>query len=174
MNDIQKRLTEETFFWYDLASEHLGRRFEYPEVSFDLKGTCAGMAYTLQNKIKYNLGIARDNLEDFSARTVPHEVAHCIAEMYYNKNCGHGPLWKRIMKNVFGVEPVRCHDYDVTNHRARKRFRYVYNCACNDNCVCGPKHHKKVLLGSTSIVCRLCRTKLTKQLFLSKIDIDAK
>jgi len=167
---IQKRLVDETKFWVDLANEQLNRNFEYPTVQFDLRGTTAGQAWSGLNKIRYNIELAMDNLEDFSGQTVGHEVAHIIADRYFAMRCNHGRNWKWIMKNVFGLEPTRCHDYDVSAHRARKSYRYKYQCNCSESCVAGPKHHNAIKSGR-KISCRRCKIVLSSSRFIGKIEV---
>jgi SprT protein len=159
--EVAKRLVSETHKWIDLANQRLNIRCEYPTILTNLRGTCAGKAFTVSWIVQYNLGLALENEQEFFATTVPHEVAHLVADQYYGKKCMHGPLWKNIME-MFGVPAVRCHNYDVTNHRVRKAMRYIYRCSCLEGCTVGPKYHKKLQLGLSTIYCRRCEQVFTK------------
>jgi SprT protein len=114
--EVKNRLVEATKFWVDLANEILNKNFSYPTVDFNVRGTCGGKAWWSQNRVSYNLGIAAENLTHFKHDTVGHEVAHVIAGRLYGQGCGHGPLWKHLMKRM-GLKPERCHNYDTTNHK---------------------------------------------------------
>jgi SprT protein len=168
--DIQDLLTEKTKKCFDLANQKLSRSYGYPRVDFDLRGTTAGVAYTLSNIIKYNLGIAKENLEHFLNTTVPHEVAHIIADRYFGVRCVHGQKWKMIMRNVFNLEPKRCHSYNVQNHRVRKTKLYLYPCACSCGCKVGAKHHNMIQKKVGFFTCRRCRSKLVPSVLVKCID----
>lgn len=172
-SELKEKLIEETRFWYNHANEKLGRSFCYPEILFDLRGTVAGQAFTRSNKIRYNLGIAKDNFSKFIDSTVPHEVAHVIADLYFQKRCVHGKEWKWMMSEVFGKEPSRCHSYDVSSHRARNTKRYVYRCRCDSGCTCGAKHHKMIQKQTAIISCRVCSFKLIPESLIKILDTKA-
>jgi SprT protein len=166
---VKERLIEATHFAFDLANEQLNKRFEYPTIQFDLRGTCAGQAWSGLNKIRYNLGLAMENLDDFIDDTCMHEAAHVIADRHFAKRCNHGPNWKWVMSKIMGVKPTRCHNYDVSNQRVRKSYRYIYKCGCIQNCLTGPKHHKMIRFGR-KISCIRCKTTLTPDKFLAKVE----
>jgi SprT protein len=169
--DIKQKLIDETKFWYDYANEKLHRNFDYPEILFDLKGFTAGQAFSSLNKIRFNFGIAKDNLDVFLDTTVPHEVAHIVADMYFGKRCKHGKEWKWMMSQVFGKKAERCHSYDVSNHQARRTKKYVYRCYCEKGCLCGAKHHNLIQKNSLAILsCRKCKMRLLPESLLKVID----
>jgi len=148
--EIRKKLVAATVQSVAKAREVLGVRMSAPPVVFDLRGTTAGIAITTRDffqivpsKIRYNLGLARENLESFVSKTIPHEVSHLVANVHFGKNCGHGREWKYVMQKVFGIEPNRCHQYDVRNHRARQTKVHVYRCACGEINI-GTKHHNLI------------------------------
>lgn len=155
-------LVSETYKCVDVANKKLGILYPYPKVQFDLKGTTAGEAYSVSNRIRYNLGIAISNWNDFIGTTVPHEVAHLVADFYFKYRCNHGPDWQYVMKEVYGLEPIRCHKYDVSEHYTRKVVRYQYRCDCSEPCKVGPKYHKKLQSGMVSIRCIRCKKVLTR------------
>lgn len=160
---IQNRVDAKVLECIVIAENHFHRSFGFPTIDYSLKGKTAGQAFYRQGKIKLNAILLLENTDDFINDTVPHEVAHLIdyavnasnfgntarvaAQMqqlleqhrYHNarKHSAHGPSWKAIMR-LFGCEPSRCHNYDVTNSR-RKTRSYLYECTC-----CG----QRVTLGS--------------------------
>lgn len=153
--DLENKLIHYSHEWIEKANELLGTSMEYPEVQCNLRGTTAGIAYTHSWKIRYNLGLARDNYQDFIEQTVPHEVAHLVADHYYEKRCVHGKEWKHIMR-LFGKEPTRCHNYDVEKHRARRHKKYIYTCKC-EACKIGTKHHNMIMRRTGRVFCRRCK-----------------
>lgn len=138
-------------------------------VKFDLRGTTAGMFCSRQHGLnKYfrvNLTIAKDNLDDYLDRTVPHEVAHYIVNEHYKHYSyrrvqPHGYEWQNVMISIFGLEPSRCHSYNVDSINP-----FVYKCACKTHNL-SKIRHGRVMRGST-YHCSKCRTKLV---FVKKID----
>lgn len=121
-----------------------------PPIYYDLKGTTAGVAKYATMSVHFNVVLLLQNLEDFIATTVPHEVCH-IGVMYKalkdRKTIpkAHGAEWKLMMR-VVGVPARRCHSYDVTDvKKATKQFEY--NCHCNRPIIVGLRVHNKVKQG---------------------------
>jgi len=129
-------------------------------IKFDLKGVVAGQYCYQFGKPWFcvNMILAIENIEEYLARTVPHEFAHYIDHCIHGST-GHGRNWKRIMVNVFGLNPKRCHNYDVSNALVRKVNRpHVYKCQCNEYPIT-PHVHKKISRGKV-YTCRKCNTNL--------------
>ncbi len=129
----------------------------FPTVTYKTKGMTAGKAFHGENRIDINPQLFVENVEDFLTRTVPHEVAHLVAESINRarfggahwrgyKKVGHGPLWKQIMVE-FGCEPSRCHNYDVSNVRRKtSKKSFEWWCRCGQvSFTLGPKRHAKML-----------------------------
>jgi SprT protein len=161
-----ERLTREAV---DLASQKLGCSvpFPYPSVYFSLKGRVAGLAHLQTNKIGYNLIIAEKNWDDFSKVVPKHEVAHLIDWQVYNGH-GHGRTWKMVMRQVFGLEPIRCHSYDCSHVKRRNVRRFEYRCG-----VCGKSftakahiHNKFQRFAEGVIYWNCCGGKVTKSNFV--------
>lgn len=149
-----------------------------PTVSYSLRGGTAGRANYIRWHVELNPVLLMENLEDFLARTVPHELAHLACHRIYPeaydpfhnndeaagilrmmRNAGrrvrrpkrevHGPRWKEIMR-VLGAPATRCHTYDVTNVKRRKS-RHEYRCTgCGAVITAGPKIHKQIQRDPTS------------------------
>lgn len=153
--DLENKLIHYSHEWIEIANEKLGTSMVYPDILCNLRGCTAGMAYSSLWKIRYNLGLARDNYQDFIEETVPHEVAHLVADHYFEKRCKHGKEWKQIMQ-LFGKEPTRCHNYDVEKHRVRRHKKYMYKCKCGD-CQIGTKHHNIIMKSRGCVFCKKCK-----------------
>lgn len=120
--ETKNALIEATRKWIDRAEKVYGRHFGMPKVSFGVKGAVAGYAYYDRHEVDFNVQIFEENRQDFLNRTVPHEVAHRIAVMVYGREQGkgHGKAWKYVMKVMFGLEPTRCHSYEVQHLKTRQ------------------------------------------------------
>jgi SprT protein len=148
---------------YLRAEQYYNKKFVRPSIDLNLKGTTAGYANYLENKLQFNRGLYTNNKEHFLKQTVPHEVAHLISVAIYGytKGRGHGAAWKSVMLNCFGLAPTRCHRYDVTEVRVRQVARnYVYRCACRAHHLTTIKHNR-ILKGAAY---RCCSCKQTIQL----------
>jgi SprT protein len=136
--------------------------YEIPRFSirFDLKGTCAGRAgYKGQEYyLRFNLDIAKDNLETFLARTVNHELAHLL-QFKYNRGCKpHGSEWQYYNRVLTGKKMPRCHSYDVSHLKTRNVKRYIYTCGCTQHVVSSIKHNR--ILKGGGYRCIRCRNEL--------------
>jgi len=153
---VQLAALQTTARFVELARTRYGRAFPMPTVAFDLRGKTAGQAFLNQNMIRYNAVLLTENQAEFDAQTIPHEVAHLIAHQLYGaKISGHGPEWQKVMRD-FGVQPRRCHSYDVTNSAVGGVHQYT--CRCNKTFALTAKRHKKAQRGG--LICRKCRSTL--------------
>lgn len=102
-----------------------------PTISFTLKGRKAGTANWKKWEVNFNLEIAELNGDDFLNRTIPHEIAH-LADYQFYGGWGHKRTWKMIMRQIFNLEPTRCHQFDMPEGSLRKYTRkiFVYTCVC--------------------------------------------
>lgn len=91
-----------------------------PTVSFDLRGTTAGEAYSDKNHIRLNGQLLNENTEHFIEQTVGHEWAHLAARHLHGPRIrSHGPEWKSVMVKL-GLDPARCHTYATQKARVVK------------------------------------------------------
>jgi len=120
------------------ANAHYDRVFNYPTVVYKKRGTTAGTACDRTYTIDLNSVLLMENVEAFLQRTVVHEFAHLVdgivnpstrQSRWGQKRSLHGPTWKRIMR-LFGASEDRCHSYDTTNSRVKKRAKHVWTCSC--------------------------------------------
>jgi SprT protein len=155
--DIRGRIATAIKDYIDLASRHYGRKYVMPQVEYTLQGRTAGVAIGT-NEINFNAVLLMENVERFIARTVPHEVAHCVdlhnqitngLYRYGERRSAHGESWKYIMR-LFGVQDIsRTHSYDTTNS-ARPQRRYPYKCSvCGEKIELSGQRHNKIRRGAT-------------------------
>lgn len=149
MNQILQRLED----CYQLAEQHFGRTFERPRVTLELRGQKAGIAYLHRNELRFNAQLYRENHDHFLLQTVPHEVAHLLAQALYGDRIRpHGREWQGLMTGLFGRPADRCHTYAVPQRRST---RYLYRCACPDGMPFTPQRHALVRRGRR-YSCRRC------------------
>lgn len=131
---------------------HYGVVLNEPTVDFNLTGRVGGWANSYTNQISFNGALLVQHVEDYIARTVPHELAHLATDKIYGqeytprrpkkepKRIIHGARWMEVMA-VLGVEPSRCHEYD-TSQTHKPKTKYEYICPnCQKSHVFGPKAH---------------------------------
>ena len=154
---LESRLRAAVEACYRRAEIHFRRRFERPHLILNLRGIAAAVAHTTANTIRFNRPLFERNIEDFLGNTVPHEVSHLIAHRLHGARIApHGAEWATIMREVFGLEPRRCHDYDV---RPGMGATYRYRCGCPDGHALGTRRHRSALRGRR-YHCRRCRQPL--------------
>ncbi|SDT94006.1 SprT protein [Pseudomonas pohangensis] len=151
---IQKRV--ETC--YQQAERFFQRTFSRPEVSLQLRGQKAGVAHLQENKLRFNPQLYRENQDDFLRQTVAHEVAHLIAHsMFGSRIRPHGAEWQQIMRGVYQLPPLRCHNYAV---QRRAVTRYIYRCQCLDGEFPFTSRRHAMVKRGQRYQCRRCNTQL--------------
>jgi SprT protein len=145
---------------YIKAEKHYNRKFTRPIVEINLKGRTAGYAH-YSGKLQFNPILYKENVQEFLAQTLPHEIAHLIAvELYgFQKGKGHGAAWQSVMVNCFNRSPDRCHKYDVSNSTVRTVKRvYQYECSCRIHTLTAVKHNR--ILKGARYRCAFCKTEI--------------
>lgn len=144
------------------AGQLFGSEFQLPLISFDLSGRIAGMYRVRwrQQEIRYNPYIFSKYFSDNLANTVPHEVAHYLAdELFGTRNIRpHGTEWQAIMCKL-GVEPTVTCQYDLSGIPQRRQRRFDYSCGCKTHAISTVRHNR-VQGGKGSYLCRQCRRPL--------------
>jgi SprT protein len=122
-----------------MAEKVFGKGIPVPEIKYDLVGRAAGQAiYDRYGKVKHTIRInpilLNENPQYIILQTVPHEMAHVVVSTFYEDRGiqvkGHGYEWQRTMR-LFGLEPHRCHNLDISSVRAVKRqSEYHFKCRC--------------------------------------------
>jgi len=137
------------------AERFFDRRFVRPEVSLRLRGLKAGVAHLTENRLRFNARLYRENREHFLRQTVAHEVAHLVAHQLFGPRIRpHGAEWQRIMQQVYGLPPERCHHYAVERPAG---VRYLYRCHCPDGEFAFTAQRHALVLRGRQYLCRRCR-----------------
>ena len=137
-------------------------------VRFDITGTVAGYAstniYTKECWIRLNPEYIVKHTYDMLNRTIPHEMAHIVANLYYGVYCHHDYRWQTIMIQVYGInDPTRCHSYEKPES-ARKMKRFRFSCSyCSITNRISTRFFNKILRsgGITRYKCAKCRMAFT-------------
>jgi len=159
---LQQQVIEQAEALLQQARDHYGQRFSKVEIRFDLRGGSAGQARLgTQGKpvIRFNNALLEQHSEAFIARTVPHEVAHVVAyQLCRGKLRPHGPEWAAVMQ-LFGAEPTRCHNYDLSAIPRRRMRRFTYHCGCRSHELTSIRHNR--IQRGQRYYCKQCRQPLT-------------
>lgn len=175
---LHKRVVERVQHYVTKANELWNLGLAMPRITYLVRGTCGGKAYHSEYRVDFNADLLVRNVEDYMSDTIPHEVAHLVAQtifkkdpMYYyarKKNVGHGPLWKQVMV-AFGCDPKRCHSYDTSETKVRSKPSYTYTCGCHGKTYSlGPKRHARQTRDPETFYCRRCKVYL-KPAFENKV-----
>ena len=100
-----------------------------PQVSFTLRGRCAGVSLTGLNHVNFNLVMFRENFFDFLENVIPHELCHAWFDQLGLKGWPHGKGWQDLMKRC-GVVAEKYHDY-CTEGAVSRTGLFRYRCACS-------------------------------------------
>lgn len=142
-----------------IASKKTKIAFRFEGVKFFNKSSTAGYVIPSSgNVVHLNIDLLKKNQDRFINEIIPHEVAHLVASTINPSDTSHhGPTWKRVMRGVFNLEPVRCHDMD-TNGIGRNVKRFVYICSCHKHTI-GSVRHNKIVSGA-KYGCKDCKKEL--------------
>lgn len=161
---LRERVRSEVKRYVELANDTWGIDMDVPNIVFKKRGTTAGTASYTKWEVDYNMELLSENVEEFIARTVPHEVAHLVdfllhpANFTGPKRSVHGKTWKNVMRK-FGVKDIsRCHSYNTSNVSTRRNsVSYSYTCkTCGKEMKLGPKRHEKMARGQARYWMRGC------------------
>ena len=143
---------------------------EFPQVDCTLfaRRRAAGLAFGNEHRIALNEVLLREHPEVMLRDTVAHEFAHIVVWWRYLQAkehaaevaapSAHGVEWQAVMRQVFAVEPSRCHRFDTSNTGARVQRRWPYQCGCQAHLLTTSKH-KRAQSGAR-YVCADCRSEL--------------
>lgn len=151
--DVKARVAAKVDECIEIANKSFKRTFTTPTIKYEVRGRVGGIARVTQNIIDFNSVLLMENLDHFIDSTVPHEVAHIIDHVVYGfqhngrKAIHHGRTWKMIMR-IFGVDPNRCHTYDVTNAAVKNKAKFHYVCkTCKRDIFVSSVIHNKIRRG---------------------------
>lgn len=92
--------------------------------------TTAGRSHSQQNWIDFNAYLLETAIEEMLTDTLPHEMAHNIADRLYG-SYGHDANWYFVFHKLTGRQANRLHSMDVSAMRATRKT-YAYACECKD------------------------------------------
>lgn len=163
---------EEAFL---VAELYYGRNFQRPvKFVWETDRTRAGYCHFARKEFGFNPILAAENEDDFINQIIPHEVAHWIDKEVHgyqytvsrrtgrSRRISHGRTWKSIMVNVYGLDPDRCHTYDVASVKTRTRIvvkAFKYSCPCGIIFNLTAVRHNKIQKGAT-FHCMKCKGNL--------------
>lgn len=139
------------------AAPLTGKPLTLPPIRFNLRGKSAGQLRIDPHgacTIRYNLALLDRHGEAFLRDTVPHETAHYVAYRLHGRSIRpHGREWQQIMQ-LFGADPSRCHDYDVSDLGTRRLRTYPYHCGCGTQQLSSIRHNR--IARGQRYLCRRC------------------
>lgn len=111
-----------------IAEAKYERKFEMPEIRWDIKNTDGGRANYREYLVRFNLILCVENEQKFLDTTVPHEFGHLVNYIVNYDACvkegrklrPHGKEWKAVME-VLKTPPKVTHSYDCTSIQKPKR-----------------------------------------------------
>jgi SprT protein len=157
----KSRILDATGSYINQAGRAFSRVFPEIPVLFDLQGTRAGM-YKVRRQhrvIRYNPWLFAGYYAENLAVTVPHEVAHYIADMMYGLKSirAHGREWRSIM-SLFQADDSVTADFDLTGIPCRIYKRLPYACACQTHNLTRIRHNR--IRQGMRYCCRKCGCEL--------------
>ena len=147
------------------SAQHFDRSFKPIDIRFDLSGRVSGM-YVRKHKqryLRFNPYIFSKYFADSLTSTVPHEVAHYVADMIFGlRNIRpHGREWQAIMHKL-GVEPRVTGNYDLDGIPVKRQRRFAYVCNCMSHQLTTVRHNR-IVKKQARYFCRKCGVALTQQ-----------
>jgi SprT protein len=165
MRNIQAEISEKVENCFVAAEQFFNKSFIRPQsIIFKRNGTTAGWSNYTKKALMFQLDLAEHNSEDFINQVVPHEVAHYVQRAVFGYGSAvkpHGKEWKHIMRAVYKLQPDRCHSYDTSVTKTKKRsvLRFSYACKCRTHQITSVKHNR-ILSGKANYVCNDCKTRI--------------
>jgi SprT protein len=120
-----------------------------PELKFRQMGQTAGLCnFNFTNKTGFltiNPDYFTNHREEMLKTTIPHEVAHYVADFLFGRTAhGHGHFWRLVM-SWLELPPDRCHQFSLEGVKCREVSRpYKYTCGCDTPHMFTAHSHKKV------------------------------
>jgi SprT protein len=166
----QQKVVLQTQVYIKQARELFNLKDKSVDITFNLKGRCAGMYRIKQGKghifthrqreIRYNTFIFAKYFDDNFATTIPHEVAHYVTDIIYGlKNIKpHGREWKAVMQ-AFDADDSVTADYDLSGIPLKKQSLFTYRCDCREHQLTSIRHNK-INRRCQQYYCKACKQKL--------------
>ena len=123
-----------------------------PGLEFGQRGKAAGTAHLGRWLIRLNPLLLTAHPQRFLGEVIPHELAHLLVFARHGRTRPHGPEWRQLMQQQFGLPPRVTHDLDVS---AVSGPQFAYRCACRDHLL-SLRRHNRVVRHQARYLCRLC------------------
>lgn len=163
-SDVQQEISKKIENCFLIAERFYQKSFTRPiDIIFKRSGTTAGHCNYSKKELMFQLDLAEHNATEFINQIVPHEVAHYIQRAVYGYNANvktHGREWKFIMSRVFNIRPDRCHAFDTSVTKTKRKKRFEYRCNCKSHEITSIMHNR-MLLNKKRYMCCLCRTEIS-------------
>lgn len=121
------------------ASRVYRRPFPQPSLQLNQRGKAAGSARLREWCIRLNPLLLADNPRAFWEEVIPHEVAHLVVHALWGRTAPHGPEWRQVMTDVFGLPPRVTHRLDVSKVQGPT---FAYRCACQQHTLSLRRHNR--------------------------------
>lgn len=145
---------------WQLAEPRLGRRRQPPPTLAFYRGrTDAGRAHQREQRIEINEDLLERYPDAMLAETIAHELAHLLVYRLFGRRArAHGVEWQSLMRDWFGVEPQRTHNFDLAGLGVRRQQRHRYHCGCREHELSSVRHHRA--LRGVDYRCVACQGRL--------------
>jgi len=149
----QQKVIAQTQDYIKQARELFDLKNKAVDITFNLKGRCAGMyrirprkgrIFSQQHReIRYNPFIFAKYFTDNYETTIPHEVAHYVTDIIYGlKNIKpHGKEWQAVMA-AFDADASVTADYDLSGIPLKQQTLFSYRCDCREHQLTSIRHNK--------------------------------
>lgn len=149
---IKARVVKAIMYYWDLLKLKGFAVGKYPTVSYDLRGTCAGQAFTHVMHVALNPQYLLANEDQYIEDTIPHELAHLANSLLFSGR-GHGESWRRLAVLMGSPGEVR---HSMKAPDVRKTITYVCDCREHEMSILRHNRAKKGI----GYICRKCKTPL--------------
>jgi len=159
--------------YYDISE------FEFPTITFNLKGKTAGKAYLKNNNIRLNSELLFEhNNEYFKEMTLDtplHELAHLIVyflikKKIFDKNLykPHGHYWLHVMKLLEAPNLSVTHSMNNELIDKKKNLRILFSCSCGYKHWISKHKYTKIKNGR-EYICTICNDTI-RQIGIDFVD----
>lgn len=157
--DLKKKAIDELMRCLALYASK-GLALKTPSISFDLKGSTGGKAYSTRNHIQLNAEMLVQFGDAFIEEVVPHELAHlAVTAKYGLKVRGHGVEWKTMMSWLNKV-PNRTHKFETVSMKEKKDNRPFLWCNCAEPLRCSTRIYN-LIKGGQARQCAVCKARVS-------------